>query len=131
MSGIAGICDFTGNFDKKVLRDMIDIISHRGKDGLSIFIDDKIALAHCLLDIIGEKTKRPIHNESGSIFAILDGLIYNYSELRTNLEEKGHKFYSNAEEEVLVHLYEEYGVYSSKMVPDTFSDSTQNHILSC
>ena len=121
MSGIVGICDFDGNIDRKLLKDMINIINHRGNDGLSIYVDDKIAVAHCLLDINGEKTKRPIRNESGSIFIILDGLIYNYSELRANLEEKGHKFYSNAEEEVIVHLYEEYGINSVKMIDGEFA----------
>ena len=121
MSGIAGICDFDENIDKKILRDMINIIGHRGNDGLSVCVDDKIAMAHCLLDIKGEKTKRPIRNESGSILAILDGLIYNYSELRANLEKKGHKFYSNAEEEVIVHLYEEHGTDSIKMIDGEFA----------
>ena len=58
-----------------------------------------------LRDIAGQ----PIHNEDETIWAIQNGEIYNFKKLKKELEEKDHKFYSNTDTEVLVHLYEEYG----------------------
>jgi asparagine synthase (glutamine-hydrolysing) len=121
MSGIVGCCDFNRNIDKKILRHMINVIKHRGKDSLNIFIDDNVGLAYCLLSFNREKIKRPVHNESSSVYTMLDGLIYNYPELRRKLEKLGHKFYSNAEDEVIVHLYEEYGPNCAKMIDGDFA----------
>ncbi|MFH0832611.1 MAG: asparagine synthase (glutamine-hydrolyzing) [Candidatus Aenigmatarchaeota archaeon] len=130
MSGIAGVCDFSKAVEKKMLRNMIGIIRHRGKDGLSIFIDDNIGLAHCLMSM-GEKAKRPIINESGSLLLVFDGLIYNLDELKSKL--KKHRFSSNAEEEVIVHLYEEYGTSAVKMIDGDFAfalwDNTKKELI--
>lgn len=106
MCGIAG---FTWN-DKVLVRRMCDKIIHRGPDDSGYYIDDDVSLGHRRLSIIDLETgHQPIHNEDGSIWIVYNGEIYNYIELRKNLEKKGHKFYTNSDTEVIIHAYEEYG----------------------
>lgn len=74
------------------------------------------------LKIMGRETgKQPIHNETKDIFAVLSGEIYNYRELRLKLEEKGHRFYTNADTEILVHGYEEYKNEFPKILDGQFA----------
>ncbi len=85
-------------------------IVHRGPDDEGSFSDERAALAMRRLSIIDLSTgKQPIHNEDGSVQVVFNGEIYNFAELRTELERKGHRFYTHSDTEVLVHLYEEEG----------------------
>lgn len=113
MCGIAGIINITG--DKPILQTdlvkMTDQLSHRGPDGKGYYIDKHIGLGHARLSIIDLNTgKQPIHNEDETIWIVFNGEIFNYIELRKELEKKGHIFYTSTDTEVIVHLYEEYGI---------------------
>ena len=107
---MCGICGVYGLNDKRLIRKMSDVISHRGPDGEGYFIDDKIMLGHRRLSIIDLKTgNQPIFNEDKSICIIYNGEIYNFLELRDELEKNGHCFSTNSDTEVIVHSYEQYG----------------------
>ncbi|GAG52641.1 unnamed protein product, partial [marine sediment metagenome] len=76
-----------------------------------VFLDNNISLGHQRLSIIdlSEKGRQPIFNEDKSLCLIFNGEIYNFQELRNDLEKKGHKFFSKTDSEVVIHLYEEHG----------------------
>jgi asparagine synthase (glutamine-hydrolysing) len=107
MCGIAGIF---GETNTDLITNMVSCIQHRGGDGNGIYIDNKIALGHSRLAIIdlSDNAKQPIFNEDGSMIAVINGEIYNYKSLRTELIEKGHTFRSDCDSEVVVHGYEEW-----------------------
>ncbi|MBI3949935.1 MAG: asparagine synthase (glutamine-hydrolyzing) [Acidobacteria bacterium] len=116
MCGIAGIY---GKVDAVILRRMADILTHRGPDDSGMYLTRfnlasliGVGLAHRRLSIIdlSERGRQPLANEDGSIQVICNGEIYNFPELRAELERQGHRFRSDSDSEVLVHLYEEKGV---------------------
>lgn len=109
---MCGICGFVGKRQDKeaILKDMMRVIRHRGPDAEGRFLNDEASFGFCRLSIIDLKTgNQPIFNEDGSICLVFNGEIYNYKELRHDLEEKGHIFSTETDSEVLVHGYEEYG----------------------
>ncbi|MEM7504889.1 MAG: asparagine synthase (glutamine-hydrolyzing) [Pseudomonadota bacterium] len=113
MCGIAGIVAFRDHIrpDLDQLRTMCDSIVHRGPDDFGYELAGPIAMGMRRLAIIDpEGGKQPVYNEDRSIVVVLNGEIYNYRALRSDLEAKGHSFRSNADTEVLPHLWEEYGV---------------------
>lgn len=112
MCGIAGIYDFSGGSapTEHDLRPMIARLHHRGPDGEGFYVNDRIGLAHARLSIIDlAGGAQPIRNETGSVWVVFNGEIFNYVELRDALEKQGHRFYTRSDTEVLVHLYEEEG----------------------
>jgi len=107
MCGIAGIY---GASDKPFVKRMCDKIIHRGPDEEGYYVDDNVSLGMRRLSIIDLSAgSQPIFNEDESIVVIFNGEIYNFKELREELEQKGHRFYTNSDTEVIVHAYEEYG----------------------
>ena len=89
---------------------MIGRLHHRGPDGYGYLIDGSVGLAHARLSIIDlEGGQQPIHNEDKSVWVVFNGEIFNYIELRRDLEAAGHRFYTQSDTEVIVHLYEDYG----------------------
>ena len=113
MCGIAGILNFYHS--KKIqindLENLVSILNHRGPDESGGYIDDMIALGHSRLSIIGlDDGVQPIHNEDSNLWITYNGEIYNYIELRKDLIKRGHRFLTNTDTEVIVHLYEEKGV---------------------
>ena len=106
MCGIAGFVN--NQKDKKeIIKKMNDRIIHRGPDAEGFYIDDDVALGHRRLSIIDLSLGyQPIYNEDKSVVVIFNGEIYNYLELKKELENKGHKFKTNCDTEVLVHGYE-------------------------
>lgn len=112
MCGIAGIYDQSGQNKplKQELQAMAAQIHHRGPDGEGFWCEDQIGFAHTRLSIIDlSGGAQPIHNEDKTIWTVFNGEIFNYIELRQELQAKGHSFYTQTDTEVIVHLYEEYG----------------------
>ncbi|MEW5759911.1 MAG: asparagine synthase (glutamine-hydrolyzing) [Candidatus Thermoplasmatota archaeon] len=106
---MCGICGIYGVEDKELIKKMCKTIQHRGPDEEGEYFDKNISLGIRRLSIIDLKTgSQPIHNEEESIWVILNGEIYNYIEIKKDLTEKGHKFYTKSDTETIVHLYEEY-----------------------
>lgn len=113
MCGIAGIVNLgeLQPISSNSLRRMISIQQHRGPDETGAYIDDNIGLAHARLSIIDLKDgTQPIHNEDKSLWIIYNGEVFNYPELRQELIQHGHKFYTTSDTEVILHLYEEKGI---------------------
>ncbi|HJN62261.1 MAG TPA: asparagine synthase (glutamine-hydrolyzing) [Candidatus Parcubacteria bacterium] len=107
------MCSINGfNFqDEGLIRKMVDITRHRGPDQEGFYCGENISLGHARLSIIdlSEKARQPIWNEDKSICLICNGEIYNFQEIREGLQKKGHKFFSQSDSEVIIHLYEEKG----------------------
>jgi asparagine synthase (glutamine-hydrolysing) len=111
MCGIFGIINRDGSpVDRDGAIRALDILSHRGPDGRGYYHEGNVFLGHARLSIIDvEGGTQPIYNEDHSILVIANGEIYNHREIRSWLEEKGHRFATRSDSEVLVHLYEEEG----------------------
>ena len=112
MCGIAGFVNHEGltRPDDPRLPDMISTLQHRGPDGFGYFGAPGVGLAHARLSIIDlAGGAQPIHNEDRSVWITFNGEIFNYLELRADLEKQGHRFETRSDTEVLVHAYEEYG----------------------
>ena len=112
MCGIAGFVErATPEADANAqLRRMLGLIIHRGPDGEGIHVEKGVAIGMRRLSIIDlEGGHQPIWNEDQSIGIVFNGEIYNYVELRSELQQRGHIFKTESDTEVLVHLYEELG----------------------
>jgi len=109
--GICGIATTRGGADLESLRAMSDLLVHRGPDSAGEYVDGGIALAARRLSILDlEHGDQPIANEDGSCVVVQNGEIYNYPELRRELERAGHVLRTRCDTEALVHLYEEHGL---------------------
>ena len=112
MCGICGIVSFQPNtpVDRATLLRMNASLQHRGPDDEGYYEDDQVGLAVRRLSIIDLNTgQQPISNESGDIWAVYNGEIYNFQEVRAALEQRGHIFKTQTDTEIIVHAYEEYG----------------------
>lgn len=108
---MCGICGFTGQIvDRdKVIKNMTDVITHRGPDSSGFYTDSRISMGFRRLSIIDlDAGHQPIYNEDKSLVLTFNGEIYNYRELRDQLIECGHEFYTNSDSEVLVHGFEQW-----------------------
>ena len=110
MCGFVGFVGGTDN-QSEVLTKMMDRIVHRGPDMGGQFIDGRVALGFRRLSILDltEAGAQPMANEDGSVVIVFNGEIYNFQELRSELEAKGYKFHCGADTESLLHGYEEWG----------------------
>src|SRR5579864_659562 len=109
MCGIAGILNTKpGNpVAEQDIRQMLAMIRHRGPDQFGIYLDGQIGLGSARLSIIDLTCgQQPISNEDRSLWIVFNGEIFNYVELRPDLEAKGHRFATSSDTEVLLHLYE-------------------------
>lgn len=112
MCGIAGIVssDATERIEEALVHRMCEAIVHRGPDDEGIFASQNIGLGMRRLSIIDlAGGHQPVFNEDRSVWVVFNGEIYNFPELRPELEARGHRFYTNTDTEVIVHLYEEMG----------------------
>jgi len=111
MCGVAGILFTDGRVvDRDELKAFTNRLVHRGPDASGVFCDGQVGLGHRRLSIIDlEDGKQPMSNEDGKLCVTYNGEIYNYKELTVILKEKGHRFKTHSDTEVLVHAYEEWG----------------------
>ena len=110
---MCGFVGFTGEVEnrERVLGAMMDRIVHRGPDMGGTYLKDGVALGFRRLSILdlSEAGAQPMSNEAGTVTVVFNGEIYNFQELRAELEAAGYVFHCNADTEVLVHGYEEWG----------------------
>ncbi|MBU0460736.1 MAG: asparagine synthase (glutamine-hydrolyzing) [Nanoarchaeota archaeon] len=131
MCGIVGF-----NWDDQVLiRQMAAQLNHRGPDDEGYYTDKQVSLGHKRLKILDltKNGRQPMCNEDNSIWIVFNGEIYNYQELKTWLETKHHKFSSNTDTEVIIHLYEEVGErcveYLNGMFAFAILDTTKKRLF--
>src|SRR5215510_13835242 len=117
MCGIAGFAEsaavrspFTPDASRDLIHRMCEVIRHRGPDDEGVFVEPGVALGMRRLSIIDLATgHQPIHNEDRRVWIVFNGEIYNFRELRAQLEAAGHRFYTSTDTEVIAHAYEEWG----------------------
>lgn len=107
---MCGICGYVGLEDPDLIRSMTRSLAHRGPDGEGFLEDGDAALGHRRLSIIDlAGGAQPMENEDGSLSIVFNGEIYNYRELRKDLLARGHRFRTESDTEVIVHLWEDHG----------------------
>ena len=111
MCGIAGIVSGAHEeIDSTTIHQMCQSMVHRGPDDEGIFVKKGAGLGMRRLSIIDlPGGHQPLFNEDRSVWIVFNGEIYNFRELRVELERKGHRFSTNSDTEVIVHLYEDLG----------------------
>ncbi len=112
MCGIVGTftCRTPPGVDPVVIEHMTAMLRHRGPDESGLYVDDHAGLGQCRLSIIDLSSgTQPLHNEDESLWIVYNGEVYNYRELRRDLIQRGHRFYTATDTEVILHLYEEKG----------------------
>src|SRR5262249_10658899 len=114
MCGIAGFVESTPSFSEEngtaLVHAMCEVIRHRGPDDEGLFVEPGVAMGMRRLSIIDLATgHQPIHNEDRAVWIVFNGEIYNYQQLRQQLEAAGHVFYTNTDTETIVHAYEQWG----------------------
>jgi asparagine synthase (glutamine-hydrolysing) len=123
MCGIAGIvCGPSDAVRAEEVRRMCQTIVHRGPDDEGVYVRGPAGLGMrrlSIIDVLGGR--QPIHNEDRTIWVVFNGEIYNFPELRAGLEQKGHKFYTHTDTEVIVHLYEDLGAECVKKLRGMFA----------
>ncbi len=111
MCGIVGIANANSRaVSREIIERMNACIVHRGPDDDGFYIRENVGLAMRRLSIIDiAHGKQPIYNQDKTAWIVFNGEIYNFQELRKDLEKRGHRFYTNSDTEVIVQLYDEYG----------------------
>ena len=112
MCGIVGVINLAEPkpIAEQTLRNMLAMIRHRGPDEFGVYRDGWAGLGSARLSIIDlSGGQQPIGNEDGSLWIVFNGEIFNYVELRPDLEKRGHRFTTQSDTEVLLHLYEDFG----------------------
>jgi len=114
---MCGICGFSGKPDENLIKKMTRTLYHRGPDDEGFYVGRNINLGMrrlSIIDLVGGH--QPISNEDKKIWIVFNGEIYNFVELKKELEKKGHVFSTKSDTETIVHLYEEYGLdFPNKM----------------
>ena len=111
MCGITGVLNGPGLAPVELdeLRSMVAMLQHRGPDGYGFYRDEHVGLGHARLSIIDLSTgDQPLTNEDGTVWLTFNGEIFNYLELRRELADRGHRFVTQGDSEVIVHAYEEW-----------------------
>ncbi len=114
MCGIAGWINLENNLSQNhseaILHAMCERMKHRGPDSEGLWLDETVALGMRRLSVIDLHTgEQPVYSEDKSIIVVMNGELYNFREVRADLEKRGHKFETQSDTEILPHLYEEYG----------------------
>lgn len=111
MCGIAGILNRNNQpMDAPSVERMVRTLGHRGPDAMSIMLDGEVGFGHTRLSIIDvEGGHQPMPNDDGSLWITFNGEIFNYIELTEMLRQRGHRFATRCDTEVILHLYQEFG----------------------
>jgi len=112
MCGIVGVLNLKDHppVDEAVLRQMLGMIRHRGPDEFGLYRDAQVGLGSARLSIIDlSGGQQPMTNEDETLWIVFNGEIFNYIELRPDLEARGHRLATNCDTEIILHLYEDYG----------------------
>lgn len=110
MCGIAGIVDQAHRVDAATIHSMCDAVVHRGPDDEGVFVKDGVGFGMRRLSVIDlPGGHQPVFNEDRSVWVVFNGEIFNFAELRQQLEARGHHFSTRSDTEVIVHLYEDLG----------------------
>ncbi|MBP6286104.1 MAG: asparagine synthase (glutamine-hydrolyzing) [Ferruginibacter sp.] len=129
MCGIAGVFNFKDQpVTERVLRSMTNAIAHRGPDGEGIFTDGNAGLGHRRLAIldISPKGAQPMASRNGDWVIVFNGCIYNFPELKLELQSKGHEFISTSDTEVITEGLAEYGVSFFERLDGMFAIAAWN-----
>jgi asparagine synthase (glutamine-hydrolysing) len=119
---MCGICGYTGAVVPGLMNRMLDRMQHRGPDDKGDYFDQRLHLGSTRLSIIDlSGGHQPISNEEGTVWVIFNGEVYNYLELRDELEAKGHCFKTFSDTETIVHGYEEFGISVAQKLNGMFS----------
>ncbi len=135
MCGICGIVNYSGEpVNPRILQKMNDVLYRRGPDDEGFLYDGPVGLGMRRLSIIDVNGgHQPVYNEDKTIGVVLNGEIYNFQKLAEQLKKNGHKFSSNTDTEVIVHLYEEYGERFVSKLRGMFAialwDSQENKLI--
>src|SRR6266850_5973085 len=123
MCGIVGIVrNDASAVDEVLLSRMCAAIRHRGPDEDGFYVRGPVGLAMRRLSIIDLKGgQQPIHNQDQTAWIVFNGEIYNYRELRAQLESLGHTFYTNSDTEAIIHAYDQYGTDCPKYLRGMFA----------
>ena len=124
MCGICGKINLDSRpMDEQLIRRMSRVLEHRGPDDEGVYIKNNVGLGHRRLSIIdlSKAASQPMANEDDSIRIVCNGEIYNFPELRAQLEKQGHKFKTRSDTEVILHLYEEKGIGCVKELRGMFA----------
>jgi asparagine synthase (glutamine-hydrolysing) len=132
--GIGAILDPAGTTETKAAQRIVEALRHRGPDGDAIMRIGPVALAHTRLAIIDVRGgDQPLGSEDGQVTAIVNGEIYNHLELRAALEQRGHRFATRSDSEVVVHAYEEHGLDCVRRLNGIFAfalwDATRGRLV--
>jgi asparagine synthase (glutamine-hydrolysing) len=135
MCGIVGTLNLSKQhpIEEANLRQMLGMIRHRGPDEFGIYIDSNVGLGNARLSIIDlAGRQQPIANEDQTLWMVYNGKVYNFVELRTELQGRGHRFATNTDTEVVLHLYEDYGPACLNYLNGPFAIAiwdNQRHVL--
>jgi len=124
MCGITGIFDMKGEnrIRPEIMDNMIQAVAHRGPDGQDRYMDSRVGLGFVRLSFLDpEGGMQPITNETSDLVLVCNGEIFNFLELRKELEGRGHRFRTEVDVEVILHLYEEYGTDAVKRLNGQFA----------
>jgi asparagine synthase (glutamine-hydrolysing) len=124
MCGIAGIVTWENGREvtSPSIHQMCETIVHRGPDDEGIYVKGGVGLGMRRLSIIDVAGgHQPVHNEDKTVWIVFNGEIYNFPDLRRELENRGHQFYTNTDTEVIVHLYEDFGSSCVKKLRGMFA----------
>src|ERR1700694_4762584 len=123
MCGIVGIVENNNSVvDEALLTRMCQAIRHRGPDDDGFYLSEGVGLGMRRLSIIDVKGgQQPIHNQDSTAWIVFNGEIYNYRELRDQLEKLGHRFYTDSDTEAIVHAYDQYGADCPKYLRGMFA----------
>jgi asparagine synthase (glutamine-hydrolysing) len=124
MCGICGEFNYLNQapVNEQLIKDMCGVLHHRGPDEEGRYINGHIGLGHCRLSIIDlAGGRQPMSNEDQSCWIVFNGEIYNFQQLRQELQSRGHKFRTHSDTEVILHLYEEHGTACVKLLRGMFA----------